>query len=295
MYTFGQKMRNKILKKIDAIPLIRYQDDLAYQAAVKNHIVNLPILAKADLDLVEKIKSEGVVITSLAELAIPSTPDILAAAKNLIPKIPANIFEQKNVYVVHASSQQIMEYPEIFFWGLEQRLLNIVENYLGLPVAYNGVYFRRDIANQIEQGSRLWHIDREDRKILKIIIYLNDINENTGPLQYIPKDLTLEIVKDLKYKSGYIEEKTMREFVSPTNYKSCTGSFGTVIFAATGSIFHRGKLPISSDRFAIFFDYSSRRQKKRYYMANSLPSQDLFMLSQNIPEHKKQCIILNPL
>ncbi|MDB9376231.1 2OG-Fe(II) oxygenase [Nodularia sphaerocarpa] len=290
MYTFLQKMRNKILKKIDDIPFIRYQEDLAYQAAVKNHIVNLPILAKADLDIVDRIKNEGVVITSLAELGISSTPDILAAAKNLIPQIPPNISGQKNVFVVHATSQQIMEYPEIFLWGLEQRLLNIVENYLGLPVAYNGVYFRRDIANQIEQGSRLWHIDREDRKILKIIIYLNDINEYTGPLQYIPQDLTLEIVKSLKYTSGYIQEQTMREFVSPENYKSCTGSVGTVIFAATGSIFHRGKLPITSDRFAIFFDYSSRRQKKRYYMANSLPSQDLFILSQNLPEHKKHCI-----
>ncbi|TVP59782.1 MAG: 2OG-Fe(II) oxygenase [Nodularia sp. (in: Bacteria)] len=290
MYTFLQKMWNKVLQKIDTIPFIQYQQDLAYQAAVKNHIINLPILAKSDLDLVEKIKYEGVVITSLEELGVPSTPDILAAAKNLITKIPPNTSVKKNEFVIHASSQQIMEHPAMFSWGLEQRLLDIVENYLGLPVAYNGVYFRRDIANKIVQGSRLWHIDREDRKILKIIIYLNDTNEYTGPFQYIPQDLTLEIVKALKYTSGYIHEQKMREFVSPENYKSCTGSAGTVIFAATGSIFHRGKLPIISDRFAIFFDYSSRRQKKRFHMANSLQNHNLSMLSQNIPKHKKQYI-----
>ncbi|EAW45031.1 2OG-Fe(II) oxygenase [Nodularia spumigena CS-584] len=291
MYKFLKKTRNKILKKIDSIPLIKYQNDLAYQTAVKNHIINLPIMTKADQELVEKIKYEGVVITSLEELGIPSTPDILKAAINLKQKLPPNISGQKNGFVVHASSQQIMEYPEIFYWGLEERLLNIVDNYLGLPVAYNGLYFRRDIANNIEQGSRLWHIDREDRKILKIIIYLNDINEYTGPLQYIPQNLTLEIVKALKYTSGYIQDSKMREFISPENYKSCTGSIGTVIFAATGSIFHRGKLPINSDRFAIFFDYSSSRQKKRYYIANSQPHEDLFILSQNLPEHKKQCLI----
>ncbi len=290
MYSLLKKTRNKILRKIDTIPFIQYQEDLAYQAAVKNHIRHLPILDKADLELVEQIKEEGVVITSLEKLGIPSTPDILAAAEKLIPKIPANISAQKHEFVIHATSQQIMEYPELFFWGLEQRLLNIVENYLGLPVAYNGVYFRKDIANKIEQGSRIWHIDREDRKILKIIIYLNDTNEYTGPFQYISPNLTLEIVKALKYTSGYIQEPRMREFVSPENYKSCTGSVGTVIFAATGSIFHRGKLPINSDRLAIFFDYSSRRQKKRYYMANSLPQQDLLVLSQNLAESQKQCI-----
>ena len=290
MYRFLQKTRNKILQKFDAIPLVRYREDLAYEAAVKNHMVNLPILPKTDLDIVEKLKYEGVAITSLAELAIPLTDDILTAGKHLIPKIPGNLSGQKNEFVIHASSQQIMEHPVIFFWGLEQRLLNIVENYLGLPVAYNGVYFRRDIANKIEQGSRLWHIDREDQKILKIIIYLNDTNEYTGPFQYIPQHLSLEIVKDLKYTSGYIQEQRMREFVSPENYKSCLGSVGTVVFAGTGSIFHRGKLPISSDRFAIFFDYSSRRQKKRFYRVNSLRHHDLFILSKNLPKHKKQCI-----
>ncbi|MEA5514540.1 2OG-Fe(II) oxygenase [Nodularia sp. UHCC 0506] len=291
MYKLMQKTRNKILKKIDAIPFIRYQENLAYQTAVKKHITKLPLLSQVDLDILENINKKGVVITSLEALGIPSTPDILVAAQNLIPQIPSpNISVQKDEFVVHATSQQIMEYPEIFLWGLEQRLLNIVENYLGLPISYNGVYFRRDIANKIEQGSRLWHIDREDRKIIKIIIYLSETNEHTGPFQYIPPDLSLEIAQALKYTSGYIRESKMRNFISPENYKSCTGSVGTVIFAATGSIFHRGKLPINSDRFAMFFDYSSRRQKKRYYMANSLPQQDLLMLSQNLPEHKKQCI-----
>ncbi len=290
MYNLMQKMRNKVIKKIDAIPFFQHQENLAYAAAVEQHKINLPSLENTDLDILERINRDGVVITSFADLGISSTPDILAAAQKLIPKISPNISTHKNEFVVHASSQQIMEYPEIFLWGMEQRLLNIVENYLGLPVAYNGMYFRRDIANKIEQGSRLWHIDREDKKILKIIIYLNDINEDTGPFQYIPPDLTLEIAKALKYTSGYIQESIMREFISPQNYKSCTGTVGAVIFAATGSIFHRGKIPLNSDRFAIFYDYSSRRQKKKYYLANSLPQQDLLMLSKNLPKYKKECI-----
>lgn len=293
MYEIAQKMRNKIVKKIIALPLIKYQEDLAYQTAVKNHIRYLPILPQDDLRLVENIRNKGVVITSLTELGITSKFDIITAAKDLIPQINPHQSLDKNQFVIHASSQQIMTYPEIFYWGLEQRLLNIVENYIGLPLSYNGVYFRRDIANNIEQGSRLWHIDKEDRKILKVIIYVNDINDHTGPFEYIPPDFTSEIAKALKYTSGYISDKIMKQFLAPENYKSCTGSVGTVIFAATGSIFHRGKLPINSDRFAIFYDYSSRRQKKRYYIPNSLPSQDLSILVQNLPSDKKQYIYSN--
>ncbi|WP_414528638.1 2OG-Fe(II) oxygenase [Nodularia chucula] len=290
MYEIAQKMRNKIVKKIISLPLIKYQEDLAYQTAVKNHIRDLPILPQDDLQLVENIRNKGVVITSLTELGIASKSDIITAAKDLIPQINPHQSLDKNQFVIHASSQQIIAYPEIFYWGLEQRLLNIVENYIGLPLSYNGVYFRRDIANNIEQGSRLWHIDKEDRKILKVIIYVNDINDHTGPFEYIPPDVTSEIAKTLKYTSGYISDQKMEQFLSPENYKSCTGSAGTVIFAATGSIFHRGKSPVTSDRFAIFYDYSSRRQKKRYYIPNSLPSQDLSILVQNLPSDKKQYI-----
>jgi hypothetical protein len=284
-----QKMRNKVLKKIHTLPFIKYRDDLNYHSAIKNHIDNLPPLPKFDQEILAKITSEGVVITSLAELGISSTSDLLAAAQNIIPKISA-ISPQKNDFVIHANAQDIIDYPAIFYWGLEQRLLNIVENYLGLPISYNGVYFRRDIPHHIEQGSRLWHIDTEDRKILKIIIYLNDIHEDTGPFEYIPYNLSLEIVKALKYTSGYIPDERMRNFISPDNYKSCMGASGTVIFAATGSVFHRGRSPINGDRLAIFFDYNSLRQKKRYYLPSSFSRQDLLILSANLPASQKQCI-----
>jgi hypothetical protein len=103
-----------------------------------------------------------------------------------MPKI-SRFSGDENEFVVHATNEQMMEYPEIFLWGLEQRLLNIAENYLGLPVAYHGSYFRRDIANQVEKKSRLWHMDSEDRKLFKVIVYLNDINDERGPFQYLPK------------------------------------------------------------------------------------------------------------
>ncbi|RCJ42676.1 phytanoyl-CoA dioxygenase [Nostoc minutum NIES-26] len=290
MYKILQKARNKLTKKIDTIPFIRYYAELAYQTELEKHISNLPIISISDLDLVNKIKHEGVVITSLENLKISSNSKLFQAAENLIPKISPSISARKNDFTIHASSQQIMEYPEIFLWGLEERLLNIVENYLGLSVAYHGAYFRRDIANQVEQGSRLWHIDKEDRKVLKIIVYLNDITEDKGPFQYIPQALTAKLVQSLKYTSGYIRDQTFQGVVSPANYRSCTGVAGTVIFAATSSIFHRGKPPVVADRFAIFFDYTSRRQKQLFYCNSSLPYNDLLLIAKNLSKEQKDCI-----
>ena len=290
MHLVWPKIRKRVFKKINQIPFIRHQADIAYQIAVETHKSNLPIICPNDLELVEKIQTEGVVITSLDDLAILSNSQLLDSAKNLMVKMTTKNSIDKNQFVVHATSQQLMEHPQIFLWGLEQRLINIVEHYIGLPIAYHGAYFRRDIANKLEIGSRLWHIDPEDRKVLKIIVYLNDIGESQGPFQYIPQSLTAKVAQSLKYTYGYIQDSTMQKVISPTNYKSCIGNAGTVVFAATGSILHRGKPPETSDRYTIFFDYTSRRKQDLYYINFTLPDKDLFLLSQNLSEQQKQCL-----
>lgn len=284
------KVRTKILKKIYQYPFIKYQSDHFYQKAIENNLSNLPPLPLNDLNLLEGIKKEGVVITTLEELAISSTTNMFESAKKLMEKIPKDIYDHQNQIVTHASSQQIMEYPQIFLWGLEERLVNIIENFLGLPVAYQGAYFRRDIANKLEVGSRLWHIDQEDRKILKIIIYLNDVSEDHGPFQYISKSLTSKIAQSLQYTSGYVQDKIMQEVISSDVYKSCIGTAGTVIIANTSNIFHRGKPPVISDRFTIFFDYTSRRYKQAFYGTSTLSYKDLLKISKSLSEKQKKCI-----
>ncbi len=217
-----QKIQNRFLRNIDNLPFFQHQAELEYQEALEQHIPNLPVISPADANLIETIKNEGVAITSLAALGIASTSSMFQAAENLMHQIPYKIADHKNEFVVHASPQQIMEYPGIFYaspqqimeypgiflWGLEQRLINIVETYLGLPVAYHGAYLRRDIANQVEQKSRLWHIDKEDRKVLKIIVYLHDMDEDNGPFQYIPMSFTSSVARSLQYHRGYIQDKT---------------------------------------------------------------------------------------
>ncbi|MBO3462460.1 2OG-Fe(II) oxygenase [Aetokthonos hydrillicola Thurmond2011] len=290
MKTIVQKVCNRILRKYEKIPFVRNSAEIDYQLALKTHASNLPVLSIGDLNLVNAINREGIVMTSLASLSIASTPKMLENAEKLIDKIPKSISANKNEYVVHATSEQIIEYPEIFIWGLEQRLLNIVENYIGLPVAYHGSYVRRDLANQVQERSRLWHIDKEDRKILKIIVYLNDVDDNGGPFQYLPKSLTTKAIDSLKYSYGYVTDKTMESLIHPSHWKSCLGPSGTVIFADTGNIFHRGKIPVTSDRLTIFFDYSSRQAKVQFSYQPFLPQEDLHLLTSNVTEYQKKSV-----
>lgn len=291
--TFLQKwyqVRNRTLREVFENPVFKVPSELAYKVALEKYVGNLPVLSPTDFTLFDALRHEGIFVTSLKALAIPSTPLLIDAAKRLLPKIPKILSSNKNEYVVHATSAQIMDYPELFLWGLEERLLNIVENCIGLPLAYHGLYFRRDLANNVKVKSRQWHIDMEDRRVIKIIVYLNDISDDGGPFQYIPKPLTSVLSRSLKYNYGYISDETVKSVIPTSDWKSCLGPSGTVIFADTGSILHRGKVPVVSDRFSLFFDYTSRQPKHPYYCKSSLSKDELLVIATKLSKRQRECI-----
>ncbi len=285
-----KRVRKRILREIFQAPVFRITSELAYKAALEKYAGNIPLLSPTDLALVNTFKREGIVVTSLEALGIPSTPLLIKAAKKLLPTIPKTFSSNKSEYVVHATSAQIMEYPELFLWGLEERLLNIAENCIGLPVAYHGLYFRRDLDNKIQVKSRQWHIDREDRCIIKVIVYLNDVSDSGGPFEYIPKPLTSLLSRSLKYNYGYIPDEAVKPVIPTSEWKPCLGPSGTVIFADTASIFHRGKLPVGSDRFTLFFDYTSRQPKNPWFCKSSLSEDELLLLAPRLSKRQRKCI-----
>jgi hypothetical protein len=290
MNVIAQKIYNRILCNLYEMPCVRNPAEFHYQLSLDKHLNYLPVISTKDLTLVRTLRSEGVAITSLEELLLPSTQKMIDASNHLIPRIPPSISGNKHEYVVHATSEQMMEYPEIFLWGLQKRLLNIVENYLGLPVAYHGAYFRRDLANNVKEKSRLWHLDKEDRKVIKIIVYLHDVNHDGGPFEYIPRSLTPTITRSLRDKYSYVQDNIIQKVVPSSKWKSCTGPAGTVVVADTRNVFHRGKIPVIADRFTIFYDYTCRQPLHPFYCKSSLPQDILLSLTSTLSIEQRECV-----
>ncbi|MEQ9357821.1 2OG-Fe(II) oxygenase [Coleofasciculus chthonoplastes] len=293
MRHFLTRLRHRILREISQIKRLQIRGEQAYQKALQDYATHKPILSRCDLQIVNSLEREGIFVTSLDNLQIPLTCQLIHACQNLLPKILAASPSSPKDYLLKVPPEQLMEYPQLFHWGLEERLLNIVENYLALPVAYHGLYFRRDLANKIQRRTRLWHLDKEDYRMLKIILYLNDVGENGGCFQYIPKTLTHSILRRLNYNYGTIKDQVMEQVVPQEHWKSCPGSSGTLLFVDSAHIFHRGQVPIGSDRLSIFFDYTSRVPKYPYYCKTDFSIQQLMALSHGLCPRKKGCVFWN--
>ena len=74
---------------------------------------------------------------------------------------------------------------------------------------------------------------------------------------------------------------------------SCEGKTGTVIFVDTANIFHRGLVPQTSDRWSIFFDYTSAFPLRPYYCKSCLPLKDLLGFASCLSAKQKEYVFWN--
>ncbi|BAY17982.1 hypothetical protein NIES21_38250 [Anabaenopsis circularis NIES-21] len=241
--------------------------ELAYRIKLWQYAPNLPPLETGDRKIVETLKREGAYVTTLADLGLPSTQEMLQAADQQLSRM-------SDVHNSHLNERlpqiyTVTNLPEFYQWGSNNRLLKIIENYLGLPVAFHGVHLRKDFPNAHQFGTLLWHKDSEDRKIVKVIIYLHDVEKKHGPFEYIPLNLTsfphlnsYRIDHKLR-QSGYlgINDEQVEKIIPQSAWKSCTGKAGTVLIADPRTALHHGTIRTEA-RSALFFVYTTNSPKR---------------------------------
>lgn len=262
-----------------------------YQKALQEHESKLPILDSMDSKIVDELESKGFCVTSLEALGIPNTPEFFKSAKKLAQELReiSLLPENEDKYEILATSEQLMKYKELFHWGLNDRLLNIVERYIGLPVAYDGLLFVKSIADGREIGARAWHRDRECRRMIKVCVYLNDVTEEGGPFQCLQPEFNSLLCSTVKqrYQSVFNEELKSLHPDPATGITTCTGKSGTVVFVDTAKYYHRGQPPTRFNRNAIFFSYFSRRPWHPFFCQRSpFSKEQLHYLTADASTHQ---------
>jgi hypothetical protein len=225
-----------------------------------------------DHEIVDDLDKIGGTSLTLDQLGIDGSDALLAEGDRLmddLEKLPLRTGAKS--YFVTADPEHIIRYPAILRWGLDERLLAIASSYLGLPVAYRGVLARLDFPDGQVQETRLWHLDQEDAKIMKIIVYLGDVDLNGGPFEFIPKNChpPLDLAEGSKLR--VTDEAALERAVPPKHWRALTGERGTVAFADTCSVLHRGRLPTKGARRTLFFAYNSQWPQRPTYCEPMFP------------------------
>ncbi|NJR70102.1 MAG: hypothetical protein HC771_16745 [Synechococcales cyanobacterium CRU_2_2] len=284
-----KKVRAVVDSTIRNIPGFNAIPERIHQQRLAAHRSKLPVLSTQDRCILKALQEDGTYIISLNDLGIELTEQFWQYSVQLAQELKDMPSHGKSC--INLGQERLMDYPEIYLWGLNTRLLNIVENYIGLPILYHGCSMRRDIANgETADVIRRWHIDCEDHRVIKLIIYFNDVDLAGGCYNYIPQKLTEKTLPLLRYKSSHISDRAMAQVLPKSNWKECPGSQGTVIMSATGSLFHRACPPVSQDRFSISFCYTSDKPH-RHWVFDRVSSQQWKKIDERLDEDKKRYLV----
>lgn len=259
-----------------------------HEARLRRHRPALPPLEPRDQSLVDELVHEGVAITTLDEMGLGNIQRVkddlgrLAATLEIMPRHGSG--------TIRIAKDLMVSETVIWRWGLTERLLDIVENYIGLPVRYRALPdVRCELANGEASGVRQWHRDVADHRQLKILIWLRGVDDSGGPFEYIPIKRTEDASRALCYVSGYVGQVQMAQVVPEREWRACQGPAWTVVLADTAKIFHRAKPPTVNDRYSVTFSYTSHHVIMKS-PARPLGSEQLEQLARGLSRRQRACL-----
>ncbi len=235
--------------------------------------------------LVENLLRDGIAVSSVDEFAdeIEYFPELESSVEKMLEirrdelrqmKMNANDTEAigEKTFNVELLGSELMFDPESIYarFALQDTFLNIANAYFGMLVKLRYYNVWQTFATQSEaRESQLWHFDREDQYILKLFLYLNDVDEGAGPFTYAPGTHRKGLHKNIQpeyFVEGGVRRTTdeqMNAALPKENWFRAIGKKGTIIFADTRG-YHKGGEARTGDRlmFTCMFTSPASQSKR---------------------------------
>jgi ectoine hydroxylase-related dioxygenase (phytanoyl-CoA dioxygenase family) len=144
-----------------------------------------------------------------------------------------------------------------------RRMLDIANAYLEMwsKLEYVDVWYSVPQPAGAERvSSQRWHRDYNDKHLLKVFLYLVNVDAEMGPFQYVPGSQPGGPYADAwpwqPLGQNYPTEQELEALVPSSSIEAFTAQQGTLIFCNTAG-FHRGGFSTTSPRVVATGTYSS--------------------------------------
>lgn len=260
--------------------------DNRYEARRSVYAHHLPQVSSEHSGILADLHHTGVAIRTVE---LPTA--VLESAQRFIRLLRS---KQTDAPCVKTTSRELAWDPALFMWGLSEGILDLAECHIGLPPRYLGVEVKREIVNPAAGHShaavRRWHLDHEDRRILKVIVYLSDVDEASAPFEFIDLQTSEALLSGFArgHRIGHLDE-AVRADVPDSKRRQVTGARLTAIYVDTGRVLHRVCPPLRSERYSVTFAYCSRRPHLTYSDL-MLPGSGLRELRESVSERQWQAL-----
>jgi ectoine hydroxylase-related dioxygenase (phytanoyl-CoA dioxygenase family) len=164
---------------------------------------------------------------------------------------------------LHSYDVQLSLDDPWFRTAASHRLLDLANAYLEMwsKLEYVDVWYSvPQPADATRISSQRWHRDYNDQHLLKVFLYLVDVDETMGPFQYVPGSQPGGQYADAwpwePLGKNYPTEEELEALIPSSSVRAFTAPKGTLIFCNTAG-FHRGGFSTTRPRVLATATYSS--------------------------------------
>jgi hypothetical protein len=197
---------------------------------------------------------------SVEELEDARARDILAARDR---SDETDSVGQKTFNVELLGPRPVLDPDNVYArFALQRPILQIANAYFQMYTRLRYFNVWRTFATTTEaRESQLWHRDREDHYILKVFVYLSEVDDGAGPFTYAAGSHSKGSLRVLPeyFTEGNVRrsrDEQMARAVPREKWIKCTGPVGTIVFADTHG-FHKGGLARERDRLMYICMFTS--------------------------------------
>ena len=186
--------------------------------------------------------------------------------------------------------QPILNIPDLHKILFDGRIINMAAAYFGCIPALTSVAVRKSFVTYGEgTNNQYFHRDYNSLvKVVKFAIYLNDVDENTGPFGYV--ETSNRRMFTGWWHHHYMEDWVPEKFYGKENVKRLTANFGDLLMADTRGL-HKGWKPIKKERIAIHACFLIHPELTGLDCKHEVPYDKAFQIDKgvydNLPEWKK--------
>lgn len=248
-------------------------------------------LSDAETEIVKRLNEDGIAISSVDSLPglRSEFESLCSAAESLIDEKMESIGHLRRsadddeqigskTFNLEMLGSQLQFDPQSTFanFALNRTFVGIANQYLQMcaKLRYYNVWLTAASRSKARE-SQLWHFDREDNYILKVFLYLDDVDEGSGPFTYAPgthgKGRHRTVKPEYFMEGGVMRttDEQMAAVYPRDKWKVGIGNKGTIIFADTRG-YHKGGEARTKDRLMFTCMYTSPASESKELL--SFPS-----------------------
>lgn len=238
--------------------------------ALNRQAINLqkkfpPVLDSVGKRVAQDLKKSGIAFVHIDEL-FPNQSrfqELLAYAQKLEKDAKIKTNKEFLQFYLDDSPKLDLKNPLIKL-ALDNKVLAIINSYMGM---FSKFYmFTLNKTMPVDPGakevqSQRWHRDPEDKKMVKVFLYFNDVDDETGPFIFV-KESHFEgkygnLFPPEPPRGSLPPDEEVKKTIPKENFHTCTAPAGTIIFADPRGI-HKGGYATKKHRIMSTLYYSSK-------------------------------------